>query len=51
VTGRKFWMTDVVLTPTRIVTDPVLILTVTPEGPEIVVIAVCAETRVDNVFP
>jgi hypothetical protein len=44
-------MTDVLLAGAIIVTDPVLILTVTPEGPEIVVISVCAETIVDNVFP
>lgn len=44
-------MTDVVLLPTRMVTDPVLILTVTPDGPEIVVMSVCAETEVDSVWP
>ncbi|TID14004.1 hypothetical protein E6O75_ATG07236 [Venturia nashicola] len=33
------------------VTDPVLILTVTPDGPEIVVMSVCAETEVDSVWP
>lgn len=44
-------MTDVVFLPTRMVTDPVLILTVTPDGPEIVVMSVCAETEVDSVWP
>lgn len=44
-------MTDVVFWPTRMVTDPVLILTVTPEGPEMVVMSVCAETEVDSMLP
>lgn len=44
-------MTDVALGPMRMVTDPVLILMLLPEGPEIVVISVCAETKVDSVTP
>lgn len=44
-------MTDVILLPARMVTDPVLMLTLTPEGPEIVVMSVWAETKVDSVLP
>jgi hypothetical protein len=51
VTGMKLVMTDDVCAGPTMVTEPVLMLTVTPGGPEMVVIWVCAETIVDNVCP